>query len=225
MSMIVCTVSNGDLQAEVQLPASLIYQLGINQWMANHGDRELLWKQKIHAESTVVEVGGFTGQWADVIHRKYDPHLYVLEPVRGFYEELHKKFQGKPKVRTFNFGLGPAGSYEFSVEGAASSVYQTATPSSLERVELKSFDTFFEENQLKQIDLLQINIEGGEYALLEQIITSRYRTAIIKMQIQFHLNVEDAPLKRDRLRKALSETHSEVFSVPFVWEAWDLTAR
>ena len=222
MNQIICKLSNGDFSVDINVPADLVYQLCMNQWLKNQGDANLLWKQKISSESTVVEVGGFTGTWSTIIAQKHNPHLYILEPASEFFSQLSERFKNYPKATLLKYGLGKPGEYEFSVSGAGSSIFQPQIFEKKEKVQIKSFDQFFEENNLKQIDLLQINIEGGEYELLKQIISSPYICRIIKMQIQFHLNIENAPEARDFLREKLSKTHKEVFNYPFIWEAWEL---
>lgn len=222
MNQIICKLSNGDFSADINVPADLVYQLCMNQWLQNQGDANLLWKQKLTSESTVVEVGGYTGMWSSVIAQKHNPYLYILEPSGEFFAQLTSRFGRHPKATLLNYGLGKPGEYEFSVSGAGSSLFEPQNVEKKERVQLKSFDQFFEENHLKQIDLLQINIEGAEYELLEQITSSPYLSKIVKIQIQFHLNIENAPQARDALRAKLSKTHKEIFNYPFIWEAWEL---
>ena len=55
-------------------------QLSVKQWMQLNGDQEFLWKQRLTSESTVIEVGGFRGNWAGIIAERFNPKLIILEP-------------------------------------------------------------------------------------------------------------------------------------------------
>ena len=74
---------------------------------------------------------------------------------------------------------------------------------------------------IEKIDLLKLNIEGSEYDLLEKLIKSGLISTIDKLQIQFHENINDADLRRDRIRSDLNTTHKEIWSYYMVWERWD----
>jgi hypothetical protein len=67
---------------------------------------------------------------------------------------------------------------------------------------------------------MKINIEGGEYELLEHLINSGLVSRIRRMQIQFHDFVPDAVARRARLVEALARSHRQSWSYYFVWEEW-----
>jgi FkbM family methyltransferase len=221
MTSIACTLSSGEFSCEVLVPADLFYNLAVTEWMKKQGDQEFLWKQRLTTESIVVEVGGFLGVWASVISEKFNPTIYVLEPSNVYASRLGDRFFGNEKIKILPYGLGQPGIIEFSHDGAGSGLY-AKKGAATESVIIKSFDQFFLENDLRQIDLMQVNIEGSEYDLIPQILSSSFRRRIIKIQIQFHLNVDDAIEKRNAIRLELAKTHTEIFCYPFVWEAWEL---
>ena len=67
---------------------------------------------------------------------------------------------------------------------------------------------------------VSINIEGGEYTLLEQIINSGLINQINNLQIQFHDFFPDSQNKRKEIINKLFRTHETIFSFPFVWEGF-----
>jgi hypothetical protein len=88
-----------------------------------------------------------------------------------------------------------------------------------------SFEDFVREYNVDHIDLMKINIEGGEYELLEHMIEKDLIGMVDQFIIQFHnkdlgLNIYKAKERRDEIRKALSKTHKEVWCEPFIWEKW-----
>ena len=70
--------------------------------------------------------------------------------------------------------------------------------------------------------MLKINIEGGEYDLLESILESNIQNKIINFQIQFHDFVPNSEIRMKKIQDKLSQTHQITFNYPFVWENWKL---
>ena len=73
-----------------------------------------------------------------------------------------------------------------------------------------------------QVALCKINIEGGEYELLNYIIRKGLHLNIKHLQVQFHL-VEGMPsegLYMD-IAKKLSVSHNLKWRFAYVWESWE----
>jgi hypothetical protein len=90
----------------------------------------------------------------------------------------------------------------------------------VEKVRLRAFSDFLAETGLPKVDLLKINIEGGEFPLLEHLIASGLINKVIHLQIQFHDFFPDATARRERIRLLLTRTHVEQWNFPFIWESW-----
>ena len=71
-----------------------------------------------------------------------------------------------------------------------------------------------------QIDLMKVNIEGGEYDLLPALIDAGIMPRIGILQVQFHLFSADDIPRRDAIRAHLAQTHDCDWSYDFVWEQW-----
>ena len=67
---------------------------------------------------------------------------------------------------------------------------------------------------------MKVNIEGGEYALLYDLINSGYIKNIENIQIQFHNNVPGHDLMIQDIRKKLEKTHTLTYKYDYVWENW-----
>jgi FkbM family methyltransferase len=164
--------------------------------------------------STVIEVGGFFGDWSASIEELYNPNLLVFEPVQSFYNALSVRFDGNPKVKVYHAGLSDH-SYEtkVSVLGDASSSFLSGeSMEDIQLLDVKDFD--------QEIDLININCEGGEYPLLNRMLETGMVNRCKYIQIQFHTFYPDAENLRDSIRERLSQTHEEVYSYPFIWECW-----
>ena len=71
------------------------------------------------------------------------------------------------------------------------------------------------------VDLLKINIEGGEYELLEGLIASGNIKCCKHVQVQFHTAGRDWAGRYSEIRAALDRTHRITFDEPFCWQNWD----
>lgn len=73
---------------------------------------------------------------------------------------------------------------------------------------------------IKNINLLKINIEGGEYDLLEHIIQHNLQEKIENIQVQFHKNIDDSECRRKNIQQLLKKTHVLTYNYDFIWENW-----
>lgn len=216
-----CKISFENFETEIQVNYQTIFQIVVNEWFRRGGDAVFLDNHEINEKSVVVEVGGYTGVWSEKLNNKYKPDFYILEPVEKFRTELVKKFKSNNNIKILDYGLGKPGTFEVSLDTDATSIFDN-TGKEKETITIKSFSDFLNENSINTIDLMQINIEGAEYDLLDELINSGLINKIKKIQVQFHLNVENAVLKRQRIRAQLASTHREILNYPFVWEVWEI---
>lgn len=186
-------------------------------------DEGLRYIYPLNPDSMVVDVGGYVGDFADLLHRKYGCHMAIFEPMPDSYSNLNRRFSGNDKIRSYNFGLGGS-ERDIEVDNAhdATSLLGEAKGSSKLKVKIRSFCTVMQELGIDFIDLLKINIEGGEYELLPHIIESGWMDRIKHIQIQYHVFVLNSKKQRRALKDEMFKTHDMKWDKPFIWESWDL---
>ena len=81
-------------------------------------------------------------------------------------------------------------------------------------------DDFLNEHNIRSVNLIKINIEGGEYDLLEHIIDSGEISIFENIQVQFHDFVPHASERMLKIQKELIKTHYLTYQYEFVWENW-----
>jgi len=171
-------------------------------------------------DSIVMDVGGYEGKWTSDIFSKYKCFVYVFEPVQSFYNNIVKKFNGKDKIKLFNYALSNKnGNTKMCVNKDRSSMFVGKLNS---EINMRDISEVIEELNLNTIDLIKINIEGAEYDLLDHIIEKNILTKFKNIQVQFHNFYPNAKERRDTIRKFLNETHEISFDYPFIWESWKL---
>lgn len=73
----------------------------------------------------------------------------------------------------------------------------------------------------REVDVMKINIEGGEYELLSYILMKGLHKNIKNIQIQFH-KVDGLlyEVRESSICRQLAKTHEITFKYPFCWENW-----
>ena len=192
----------------------------IQRWFKDMGDYTHILNYDLNENSNVIDLGGYTGVWAELIIEKYNPNVYILEPVSSFYSGMVSKFSDNNKVHLMNVGIGTKnedGIIYLSNDGTSSNLSNGETIS----VKFNTFETILESWNLSEVDLLQMNIEGDEYSVLEHMIETGFINKIKNIQIQFHLGIDEAVEKRDKIRENLIANGFAIkFDYPFVWESW-----
>jgi FkbM family methyltransferase len=173
--------------------------------------------------SIVLDVGGETGVWAMQIHDKYAPQLKIYEPNPNAVAVLKERFKDK-SAEIFPFGLGARNqTCMLSNDGMGSSVFATSRNyDKVDKIEISIRDVreAFEELNLPEVDLIKINIEGGEYELLPRLIETGLINRCKLVRIQFHDWIPGAFAMRRRIVRQLAKTHNVEWSYPMVWESW-----
>jgi FkbM family methyltransferase len=195
------------------------------RWFKDRGDSTHLLNHDLNQDSMVLDVGGYQGSWSEQISLKYNPNIFVFEPVPEFYAAIVDKFKHNPKISVFNFGLSDRnGLSKMTVQGMGSSIYLNSQ--NMIGVELRDITGFLIDSNIHHIDLIKINIEGGEYPLLNKMINDGVIDICEGIMIQFHesyLARRQAHALRLEIVRAIETTHTKVFSYPFVWEGWKRT--
>jgi len=169
----------------------------------------------LNADSVIIDVGGYHGDWSAKMVALYNPHITIFEPIPEFYESLVSRFKDNPKVVVLNVGLSDSDTVcNISKCGDASSVYWEG--GAAEPIKLRDVCEFDRGN----VDLISINCEGGEYRLLSRILETGMVKRCKYIQVQFHSFYPDSENLRDAIRDGLRCTHTELYNCPFVWESW-----
>lgn len=167
-------------------------------------------------DSLVMDVGAYKGTFTAAIRQKYHCRVIAYEPVPRQADILKERFKFDESVIVRPYGLAAQDTIAtFGLDGDTTGLY--ASGNERTRVTLKN--TVPEIGDLK-IDLLKLNIEGGEYEVLESLLKSGQISQITHIQIQFHCLREDHEQRHDTIRQSLQLTHKCQWRVPWTWESW-----
>lgn len=191
------------------------------KWIKNHGDKTLRLTYELSKNSIVFDVGGYEGQWASDVYAKYNCTIHIFEPVQPFVQQIKNRFKNNKRIIIHDFGLSNKTTQTtISLEHDASSLYLNSN----NKVMVKIIDIyeFIKQKNIHEIDLIKINIEGGEYDLLERIIQTGLVTKIKNIQVQFHDFIPNAQQKMTAMQNQLKKTHQPTYQYPFIWENWQI---
>lgn len=188
---------------------------------ATMANPDILVDVEVDEESIVLDVGAFVGHWAEKISDRYGSRVYAFEPADAGVEKMRGLFADRPNVEVFDYGLGRENlTVALALAGPGSSIYAETAPWGFAEVEIRDIVEVLDELGIEHIDLLKVNIEGGEFDLFDRVISSGWLPRIDQILIQFHEWHPNAYLRRRQIRRALRQHHEEVWDFPWVWEYW-----
>ena len=193
----------------------------VRRWFADNPADELRFQYDLPPGASVLDVGGYNGDFAARFLELCNADVTVFEPVPAFAAKIRRRFAEEKRVRIHEAGLSDKDEVvDFCVNADASSVFGAAEGRKGIRVTLWDVEKFLEKCGTGEWHLAKLNIEGGEYALLRRLIDMGGIEKFQYLQVQFHLNVPDAKKQYRALAKRLQRTHRLQWRYPFVWESW-----
>jgi FkbM family methyltransferase len=195
------------------------HELMVKKWYADGGDYELRFNYDLGRDSVVLDIGGYQGQWTSDLFSRYRCQIYVFEPVTTFSNQIVQRFIKNHKIEVFPFGLGSYSRKDkIHINADGSSIFGTSN--NCEEIEILDVKDWIKKRGLDKIDLMKINIEGGEYELLDRLIDTHLIKTIGNIQVQFHDFTKFSSSKMESIQKKLKNTHKPTYQYKFVWENW-----
>lgn len=191
----------------------------VKPWFLINGDKTLRLQYPLNKTSIVFDLGGYKGDWAYQIWKEYQSQIYVFEPYKPYCDTIRARFAAIPSIKIFEYGLGSKNEeLGFSVAENASSVFNSGEKTAT--ITIHSIQEFLEKHKINKVDLIKINIEGGEYELLEYLLENNLIDRFENLQVQFHDFVPGAESRMKSIQERLGRTHYTTYKYEFVWENW-----
>ena len=195
------------------------FERSIRCWRDDSAEDRLRYEYDLTPSDVVLDLGGFQGSWSAEIFARYRVCIHIFEPVPDYYRAICDRFARNEQIHVYRYGLsGTTRSQSLSLEGDASSEWRQSN-SSVE-VAMRDVSEFLEQSDFREIALCKINIEGGEYELLERLLDTQNIERFRNLQIQFHTFVPHATKRMEAIQRRLQQTHELTYQYRFVWENW-----
>ena len=195
--------------------------IALQSYYSDYPYQSVLYDFKLNEDSIVFDVGGYIGEYSERIYSMYNSNIYIFELFPKFHFLIKNKFQLNKKIKVFDFGLSNK-DQEIFIEnnGVGTSVYGKQRKGI--KTNVKCASNFILDNQIKQIDLMKLNVEGAEFDILHNLITKDIVKNIKFILIQFHEIDNLSVKKRKEIQYELSKTHNKLFDYYFIWECWEI---
>jgi FkbM family methyltransferase len=195
------------------------YRAMLKRWNDDGGDTRFRFDYALDERSLVLDVGGYEGRWSSDLYERYRCRIVVFEPVARFAREIEARFRGNAAVSVCAFGLGATTRGEtIYVHGAGSSTHRRR--SSPETIRIVDVVEWLDAERVENIALMKVNIEGGEYELLERLLDAGRIGSVKNLQVQFHDFTLDASRRMESIQLRLQATHRPTYQYRFIWENW-----
>lgn len=183
------------------------------------GHKTLRLNYDLAPNSVVFDIGGYRGEWAKEIYSRYGCNILIFEPVREFVKEIKRILPKNKKVKIYNFGLaGITETSKIYINSDGTSRFTKRGKQA--KAKFVDITSFIIKHKFNTINLMKINIEGGEYNLLRRLINTGLIDKIDNLQVQFHPLINNSGDKMSEIQKRLSKTHRLTYQYKFVWENW-----
>ena len=175
-------------------------------------------------ESIVFDIGMYKGGWSSRISQKYDPYIFGFEPVSSFYKNAEEHFALNPKVNVYNYGLGDRNRQDnIGINKESSSIFEKGF--NKERITIRNISEVVASFGLEKIDLMNLNCEGGEYEILQELLATDIIHKIKRLLIQFHYIRDGDQELREKIILELGKTHIQNYCYLTVWELWTISNK
>jgi FkbM family methyltransferase len=185
-------MKNSGLPEKIEkTPIQKEHERQVDLWVANKGDKTCRLNYDLSETSIVFDLGGYEGQWASDIFSKYLCNILIFEPYSNYAQNIIHRFRKNNKIQVFPFGLSNIDKDEsLSILDDSSSIFKMGNK--IVPIKLLKASEFIEMHLISKIELMKINIEGGEYELLDHLIDSNAISIIENIQVQFHNFIPNA---------------------------------
>lgn len=199
---------NPDTEIEIIITDQIKVYLTLKDWVQRHlfiyGFYEFVetgfWKNAVKDKKVVFDIGANIGYFSLLASKNMenkDAIIYAFEPINRTYNraKFNIKLNGFKNIRLNKLALsdkdGFLGINVGNEEnwGMSSINSHNYLSDQIEEVETQKLDTFVSLNQINQIDLIKIDIEGSEFYLLKGMLKTidQFRPIIFIEVLDEHL--------------------------------------
>lgn len=192
----------------------------IQQFALDGYTKQFLADLPLSQDSIVAILGGYVGDSAQILQTNFDCNLEIYEPVPDYVEVLRDRFEKFSKVKIHPIAVSDRDeAIRLNISGETSGKFSLGI-NSIDAVSVDILNLFT--GPLFHFDCLEINIEGGEYAVMDRLISTKKIELCNVILIQFHDYGIDQEFHRARIRHEMTRTHELIKDYSWVWERWDL---
>lgn len=180
---------------------------------------------KASDNSLAVVLGGYTGTSSIKIAQK-GYKVFVFEPVPRFADDIRRRAKSRSKdIHVLEQAAATTSGQVEIVEkgeetftrGRNTNEVRSGNGFVVSAVDFADWIRSLEST----ISLLEVNIEGSEYEILNHLASERVMSRINRINIQFHKISTSSVVDRQRIQTLLNQTHVQLWCFDWIWEVWE----
>lgn len=185
------------------------------------GGKELLYDVPVTTGSLVIDVGGYEGEWTASMIARYGCRSIIFEPFPAYSDYCKRLFARNALVRVHAAALGGSSRItKFLYAANGTSEFITTENPEIVEAQVVDVSQVFDDLGDQWVACLKLNIEGGEYEVLERLLATRQIIRCQSLLIQFHAQPEGWEGRLKNIEARLQATHVRTWCYPMVWEKW-----
>jgi FkbM family methyltransferase len=187
------------------------------------GGNDLLYSDlPVTTGSLIIDAGAYRGEWSSGMIARYGCQAILFEPVPVFFQQLQAYFKHNSLVKIHNSAVGGKDRQSlFSLLDNGTSEYGNGKTVENFSANVLDIDKVFKQNiDNQRVACMKLNIEGGEYEVLERMIEAKLVTSCDSFLIQFHRQPQGYEKRYKFIVSELEKTHVQKWVYDFVWELW-----
>jgi FkbM family methyltransferase len=191
------------------------------------------YQYNLNSNSIVIDLGGYVGQWAYNIVNRFNCTVHSYEAVERYFNQINHLGvisyhaavtckTGTDYIHVCDEGSAVGSLADDKKKNDKDNAYQNNVlrHSNIPLEKINTIDINEVLEDFDKVDLLKINIEGGEYDILSRMCSTGTINKVDNLQIQFHNFVVDADDKYNDIVNKLQSTHSCDFNSMWRWSFW-----
>jgi len=140
-------------------------------------------------DMTIIDVGANIGIVTQFM-RDYAKKIFAIEPSTEHFEALkkNKEFNGWDNVEIFKLAIADKdGEAQLNLSKGNRTCHSLQISyKDSEKVKTMAFDTFFKENNIKEVDFIKFDVEGAEDMILRSPGFKRIADKVKAIEVEFH---------------------------------------
>lgn len=186
-----------------------------------NGGNELLYDVPVQTGDLIIDAGGYEGKWTATMVSRYGCQSEIFEPVPRYAAQCEAQFERNSLVRVHIAALGGSSRMtKFSIADSGTSEFRATESADIIDATVVDVSQVFDRLGEELVSCLKLNIEGGEYEVLERLLDTNQITRCGSLLIQFHAQPEGWAARKKAIELRLRATHHRSWCYPMIWEKW-----
>lgn len=184
------------------------------------GGSKLIYDLPVETGALIIDAGGYQGDWSAGMISRYGCRSQIFEPVPEFFEHCQTYFINNTLVQVTKAALGGSDrKTTFNLLDNGTSEYRNDNHALSFESDVIDIAKIFADTSTR-VACLKLNIEGGEYEVLERMIETNHFSQCDSLLIQFHRQPDGYEARYKSIIAALHNTHTQSWCYEMVWEKW-----